>query len=180
MLISRENSALVFIDVQERLFQVISDKEPLLLNLRRLAQAAKVLKWPFLITEQYPKGLGPTLTGLKEEFGGALPIQKVSFSSFGEENFVKELKRLNAKTLVLCGIECHVCVHQTALDALSRGYQVQVVADAVSSRTEENRKVGLDKMRQAGVVITSTETVIFEILKRAGTDEFKEILKIVK
>ena len=85
MLISREDSALVFIDVQERLFQVIYDREPLLLNLKRLAQAAKVLKWSFLVPEQYPKGRGPTVPGLKEEIGGALPIEKVYFSSFGEE-----------------------------------------------------------------------------------------------
>ena len=168
-----ENTALVVIDVQEKLYCVMDEKEALLENLQKLIRGIMVLNIPIIQTEQYPKGLGLTLPEIK-------PISKVAFSCCGEENSLQELKEVNRKQLIVCGIESHVCVYQTVADLLEAGYEVQVVVDAVSSRTGENKEIGLERVRAEGAKLTCTEMVLFELLKAAGGDAFKEISKIVR
>jgi isochorismate hydrolase len=176
-LIQEADALLVIIDMQERLFPVMTEKEGLAENVLKLARFSKIIRLPVLVTEQ--EKLGGTIPQIREALGGAQPVSKVDFDCFGSEAFVEKLKAFNRKTLVLSGIEAHVCVAQTAISALSE-YSVHVVTDAVSSRSPVNRKVGLERMAQAGATVTSTEMVIYEILKRAGTDVFREVLKLVK
>ncbi len=174
-----DNTLLVVIDVQGKLAQSMHEKAGLFENIRKLIQAAGVLGVPIIWAEQNPAGLGPTVGEIAELLSGK-PIAKVSFSCCGERRFVEELEKLNRRQVLLCGIETHVCVYQTAIDLLERDYEVHVVADAVSSRTAGNKDVGLAKMKDAGAGITSVETALFELLKVAEGDRFKAILRIVK
>lgn len=155
-------------------------KEQVLDNCRRLIEGATILDVPIAVTEQYPKGLGPT----EEELRGALlsyePFEKLTFSCCGEPSFTSALDALGRRTIILAGMETHVCVLQTALDLLRGGYGVHLVRDAVCSREKENWITGVDLMRDAGAVITSTETVLFQLLGKAGSEEFKAISKLVK
>jgi len=152
----------------------------MLQNTLCLVQGAAILHLPVFATEQYRKGLGPTVPELAAAIPEFAPLEKVAFSACGAADFIPALKSKQVSQAVLCGIEAHVCVCQTCLDLLDKGFRVFVVADAVSSRTPENYRVGVDRMRAAGAVIVSTEMVLFELLERAGTDEFKQILKLVK
>jgi len=175
-----ENTALVVIDVQEKFYRVMNEKESLLENLQKLIKGILVLNIPIIRTEQYPKGLGLTLLEISSLMPEIKPVSKVTFSCCGDENFLKELKKVNLKQMIVCGIESHVCVYQTVVDLLEAGYEVQVVADAVSSRTGENKETGLERMKAEGAKLTCTEMALFELLKVAGGDVFKEISKIVK
>ena len=174
-----ENTVLVVIDVQGKLAQSMHEKDALFENIAKLIKAAGVLEIPIIQTEQYPKGLGPTVPEIAELLPGE-PISKVAFSCCGEKRFVEAMEELGRKQVLLCGIETHVCVYQTAVDLLGSGYEVQVVADAVSSRTPGNKAIGLAKMKDAGAGITSVETALFELLKVAEGEKFKAILRIVK
>jgi nicotinamidase-related amidase len=149
-------------------------------NIKKLILSFSILNLPIIITEQYPKGLGHLIPLLRETIGKYGPIEKITFSCFGEDSFVDELKRLKAKSLIITGMETHICILQTALDALQQGYKVHLPEDAVCSQRKSDWQVGIEKMQRAGVIITSTETVIFELLERAGTPEFKAISKIIK
>jgi len=179
-LLSKDGAVLLIIDIQEKLFPHIHKKEEVSKNVRRLIKFVKVVGIPIVLTEQYPKGLGRTIREIKELIPEVKPIEKVEFSCLGSEEFRGALKRLDAKTLILTGIETHICVSQTAIEALDMGYGVHVVSDATSSRREEDRTVGIERMRQGGAVISSTEMLIYEVLRRAGTKEFKEVLRLVK
>jgi isochorismate hydrolase len=176
-LIRESDSLLVIIDMQERLFPVMAEKELLVGNVLKLSRFSKIMRLPVLMTEQ--EKLGATLPQIREELRDVEPVSKVEFDCFGSHTFVERLKGMNRRTLILSGIEAHICVAQTAISALS-DYTVHVVSDAVSSRSVHDREVALDRMTQAGVTLTSTEMVIYEILKRAGTDIFREVLKLVK
>jgi isochorismate hydrolase len=176
-LIQSEDSILVIIDMQERLFPVMTGKEDLAEQVMKLVRFSKILGLPVIMTEQ--DKLGPTLPEIKGELASGAPVSKVDFNCFGCEPFVKRVQELTRKTLVLCGIEAHICVAQTALYAVS-DYVVHVVADAIASRSPENRRVALERMSRSGITITSTEMVIYELLRKAGTDTFKETLKLVK
>ena len=178
--IAREKAGLVVVDIQERLLPAIHDKERVTANAVRLVKGAALLKVPVLVTEQYRKGIGPTVPEIATAVPGFAPMEKLAFSCCGAEGFVAALDAKGVRDVVLCGIEAHVCVTQTCLDLLSRKFRVYVVADAVSSRTPENHRLGLDRMRDAGAGIVSTEMVLFEWLGRAGTDEFKQMLPLVK
>jgi nicotinamidase-related amidase len=172
---------LVIFEMQERLLPAVHKNKDVLANVMNLAKSAKILKVPIILTEQYPKGLGRTVPELLEVLGTDVqPLEKLSFSAFGSTEFRTKLEELNAKTLILCGLECHICINQTALDALNEGYVAHVVADATSSRTKDNYKLGLKKMRHAGAVITSTETALYELMEVAKTEEFDEVLKVLK
>lgn len=168
------------IDVQEAFRPVVRDFNTVAENVGVLAQAAKILKAPVLVSEQYPKGLGHTVPEVAEHLNGVEAVDKVCFSALGAPRFEKLLARSGCDQVLLCGIESHVCVSQTAHDLLERGFTVHVPCDAVSSRTEQNLKLGLHKMEQAGAVLTSVETALFELLKRAGSDEFKRIQRLIK
>jgi len=179
-MITTENSALVLVDVQGNLAQSMHNRESLVDNLKRLVKGAQTLELPILWAEQSPAGLGPTIPEIAELLPDSKPVSKLSFSCCGSEPFMKELEALNRKNLFIAGIEAHVCVYQTAADLVNLNYNVQVVSDAVSSRTPANRHIGLEKSKQAGAGLTSTETLLFELLKIAKGDRFKEIIKIVK
>ena len=175
-----QNSALVVIDVQEKLMNVMPRRSELVGAIQKLIGAARVLKLPTLVTAQYIKGLGPVCAEIVEATPGISPLEKMAFSCCGSEEFLRAVKDLRRQRIILCGIEAHVCVSQTCLDLLDEGFRVFVVADAVSSRTPENYRFGLDRMSAAGAVIVSTEMALFELLEQAGTAEFKQILNLVK
>jgi nicotinamidase-related amidase len=176
-----EQCAFIVIDIQEKLLPPIFQKEQLIKNAQLLIRLAGILKIPTIATTQYAKGLGDTV----EEVRSLLPdagIDKQMFSCFGSDVFCSLLKRLPGRrnTLLLCGMESHICVAQTALNALREGYLVHVASDAVSSRTEWNWKIGLERMRAAGAVISSTEMMIYELLRSSNTDGFKQMLSYLK
>ena len=174
------DSVLLVIDVQEKLFRVMYQKEQLDDNLQRLIKGIKVLEIPVLVTEQYPQGLGPTIPEIAQLLAGVKPYPKVNFSCCGDEAFLQAFKRLGRKQALIAGIESHVCVYQTAADLIAAGYEVYVVGDAVSSRTEQNRDTGLKMMIQLDAKLTSTEAALFELLKVAKGDKFKAISQIVR
>jgi nicotinamidase-related amidase len=178
--LTRTRAGLVVVDVQQRLLPAIFEKERVLQNVLRLIQGAAILKVPVFATEQYRKGLGPTVPEVAAAIPGFAPMEKLAFSACGAAGFVTALKKRKVSEAILCGIEAHVCVTQTCLDLLQERARVFVVADAVSSRTPENYRSGLDRMRAAGAVIVSTEMALFELLERAGTEEFKQVLALVK
>jgi nicotinamidase-related amidase len=174
--------ALIVIDIQEKLLPPIFRKEQLVRNAQLLIRLAGILKIPTLMSTQYSKGLGNTVPEIASLLPDVQPLEKVVFSCFGSDVFCSSLKRVpgNRNTVVLCGMETHICVAQTALAALREGYLVHVAADAVSSRTELNWQIGVDRMRAAGAVISSTEMIIYEALGSSGTAEFKDMLKHLK
>ncbi len=179
-ILSKEETVLVVVDVQEKLLPYVKDKEKVTENLQMLIKFAYIMDIPIILTEHYPKGLGKTVPEIKEVLKEYKPIEKVIFSCFGSEKFKSRLKELGVKRLMLSGIESHICIEQTALDALDAGYEVHVIADAISSRTPRNLEIGIEKTRQFGAVISSTEMAMYEIMERADTKEFKEVLKLVK
>jgi len=168
------------VDIQERLLPAIFEKERVVRNNVRLIRGAAILRVPIFATEQYRKGLGATVPEVAAAIPGFAPLEKLAFSACGADGFVAALRRKKVSEVVLCGIEAHVCVTQTCLDLLEKGFRVFVVADAVSSRTAENYRLGVERMRAAGAVIVSTEMVLFELLEEAGTAEFKQILALVR
>jgi len=179
----RKQTALVIVDFQERLFPAMDPdrKEEMRKNTALLLELARVLRLPILFTEQYPEGLGRTVPEVAELLPeGAEPFAKVEFSCWRAEGFAQQFRYLDLKAVILIGMESHVCVLGTALDMLREGVRVHVPGDAVVSRTEANRRVGLDLMERAGAVITSTETVVFQLLERAGTPEFKALSKLLR
>ena len=178
--IQRTQAGLVVVDIQERLLPAIFEKERVAQNAMRLIQGAAMLGVPVFATEQYRKGLGATVAEVAVVIPGFTPMEKLTFSSCGAPGFMEALQTKGVKDVILCGIEAHVCVSQTCLDLLDRQYRVFVVADAVSSRTAENHRCGVERMRDAGAVIVSAEMILFELLERAGTDEFKKVLELVK
>jgi nicotinamidase-related amidase len=179
-MITSADTALILVDVQAKLVPAMHDKQALLENLKRLIRGVRILGVPVLWTEQNPDGLGPTLTEIAGLLPNQTPMGKSSFSCCGDEQFKKQLKALDRKNMLIAGIESHVCVYQTAADLIHLQYEAQVVADAVASRTLENKRIGLEKSKSAGAGMTSTETVLFELLKDAKSEKFKEIIKIIK
>jgi nicotinamidase-related amidase len=177
-----EQCALVVVDIQQKLLPPIFQKEQLVRNSQLLIRAAGVLKIPAMVTTQYSKGLGPTVPEIASLLPETEAIDKDRFSCFGSDSFCTLLKRLpgNRNTLLLCGMESHICVAQTALAALREGYLVHVASDAVSSRTEWNWKIGLERMRAAAAVISSTEMMIYELMRSSSSPAFKELLPYLK
>ena len=177
-----DQCALVVIDIQEKLLPPIFQKEQLVRNAKLLIRAAGILKIPALVSTQYSKGLGSTVPEVASLLPGTEAIDKTLFSCFGSDVFCSVIKRLPGQrnTLLLCGMESHICVMQTALAALREGYLVHVASDAVSSRTEWNWKIGLDRMRAAGAVISSTEMMIYELMRSSSSAAFKELLPHLK
>ncbi|HWZ83425.1 MAG TPA: hydrolase [Terriglobales bacterium] len=177
-----DQSVLIVVDIQEKLVSPIWERERLLRNSQLLIRLAGILKIPALISTQYAKGLGDTVREIASLLPDTTPIDKTMFSCFGSDVFCSTLKRLPGQrtTVLLCGMETHICVMQTALAALREGYVVHVASDAVSSRTEWNWRIGLDRMRAAGAVISSAEMITYELLGSSGTAAFKELLPYLK
>jgi len=179
--LSVNDSLLLIIDVQEKLLPAIHDADAVVQACQTMIRAAGIFGLPMILTEQYPKGLGPTVRPIAEltEAAGIKPIQKVLFSGYTPE--VREVLEAAAREqIITIGIESHVCVQQTALDLLCVDYKVWVCADAVGSRRPLDREMALQRMRQAGAFVTTAESVIFELMRQAGTDVFKQILRILK
>jgi nicotinamidase-related amidase len=178
--INKDDSVLVIIDIQDRLASVMDVRDQVILNCSHLIELSRIMDIPIVLTEQYPRGLGQTVKEIRDILPVYKPIEKLSFDCCDERPFLEEIKGLQRKNIILTGMETHICVLQTCLSLLKEGYNVHVVKDAVSSRKKENWMAGLEFMRQAGSVITCTETVLFQILKIAGTEEFKAISKRIK
>ncbi|MDI6775496.1 MAG: hydrolase [Verrucomicrobiota bacterium] len=175
-----DNTAFVLVDVQGQLAQIVHEKDALFENLRRLIKGLQILNIPILWTEQNPDKMGPTIPELRDLLKASRPVCKMSFSCLGDETFAGLLERLKREQVVLAGIETHVCIYQTAADLLQREYHVEVVADAVSSRTAANKAIGLEKIRACGGHVTSVETLLFRLLRTAEHPAFRKILAIVK
>lgn len=174
------HAVLVVVDVQGRLAEIVQDADQVVRKTRMLIEGAKVLEIPVLVTEQYPKGLGPTHPSIMEVLGESGRFEKSSFSCCGNHEFNTALMTLHRQDVILCGIETHVCVYQTAADLIDEGYTVHLVTDAVSSRTAENRRLGIERITALGGIPTSVEMALFEMLGAASGEAFKTISKLVK
>ncbi|MDD5622995.1 MAG: hydrolase [Actinomycetota bacterium] len=176
-LIKREDSVLVVIDVQERLVPVISNHNKMIANIVKLIRFAEIIGMPVVMTEQ--EKLGATVKEIKIELTDLVPITKIEFSVWKCSKFVKKLNQLSRSNVILVGVETHICIAQTALELLPN-FNVHVISDATSSRSEENKDIALQRLNQSGVVVSSTEMVIYELMGRAGTEEFKKVLSLIK
>lgn len=175
-----DNTAALVIDIQEKLFPHIADSKDLERNCKILISGLSVLEIPIIITEQYPKGLGPTIPEISKLLPKVEPIDKISFSSSGSEYFLHTLHELGKRNIIICGIEAHVCVLQTTIDIIERGYQPVVIEDCVSSRKLSDKETALKRMAQEGALISSYESILFELCQVAGTEQFKAISNLVK
>jgi nicotinamidase-related amidase len=183
MTLAREGTTLLIVDVQERLFPAMDadHREEVMRNIKVLAAAARQLHLPVVVTEQYPKGLGHTLRELRETLGPEIQaVPKVSFSCWAAEDVRARLRGAGTRRVILAGIEAHVCVLISALELISEGLVVHVPADAVTSRTQGNWRLGTDQLRQGGAVVTSTETIVFQLLGQADTDDFRELARLIR
>lgn len=181
LLLEADRCALVVVDIQEKLLPAIFNRDELIRNVRLLLRLASIMKLPVLATTQYAKGLGAMVPEVTELMSGVELPDKVEFSCFGAEQFCTELKTYNGRdTLLLCGIESHICVMQSAVSALNKGYAVHVAADAAGSRTEANWRAGLKRMENAGCVISTTEMMMYELMRRSGSETFKAMLQHLK
>jgi nicotinamidase-related amidase len=176
-LMSRSDTGLLVIDVQGKLMEKIPGKEGVIRRVGMLAEGAKILGVPIQATEQYPKGLGPTVPELSSKL--PTPQEKLSFSCAEVPEVVSFFKSKNVNKILLAGVEAHVCVMQTALDLLSQGFQVYLAADAAGSRHEKDLELGLRRMERSGVILTTAEAALFEWTERAGTPEFKQISRLI-
>ena len=178
--LQRKDAVVVLIDLQERLLVTMPDRERLVANIRVLLEAAKLLDVPILWTEQYPKGLGPTEPSMARLLPPREGAEKIVFSAWRSPEFSAKLRATDRRSVIMAGIETHVCVMQTALDLVYAGYQVFVPQDCVSSRTEANKQVGLSIMDKAGAAVTSVETAVFQMFERAGGEAFKAFQKMIR
>ena len=175
-----ENSLLVVIDVQRTLAQKMHDKPFFIENLKKMIKGAQVLKVPILVTEQIPQKLGPTLPEVAALFADFLPIPKASFSCCGEPKFMKKFNAIGRTQILLTGIEAHVCVYQTAIELKELGYEVHLLTDCISSRTAENKLISIERMKTEGIKLTTAEMALFELMKIAEGEKFREMVKVVK
>ena len=179
-MLNKEDAILVVIDIQGRLATLMQRRESLFENTIRMIRGAKVLGIPIIWTEQLPDKLGETAPEIKTALEGLKPLVKKAFSCCGDSEFMTRIGKLERKQVLLTGIETHICVYQTAIDLLKSGYEVHLVRDAVSSRIESNYQLGLERIKDAGAVLTSVEMSLFEMLRVAEGDQFKQIVQIVK
>ncbi len=180
MRITKERSIALIIDVQERLFPYIFENQKLVKNLSILMEGLKVIGVPVHVTEQYVKGLGPTIEPISLLTGSNPKFEKMAFSCCDDPGIMESIAVAGKENVIVAGIESHVCVLQTVLDLMKNGYHPVVVADCISSRTEENKRLAIDRMRQEGAIITTCESLLFELLRFSGTEEFKAVSKLVK
>jgi isochorismate hydrolase len=177
-MLKREEALLAVIDIQGNLYLAMDEKEFLLANTAKLVKGINILEIPIILTEQVK--IGPTIPELAGLMPTVKPIIKNSFSCCGDEQFLATLTATGKKQVLVCGIEAHVCAYQTSMDLMERGYEVYIVADAVSSRTARNREIGIQKLLASGAILTSTEMALFELLKAATDPKAKDIFKIIK
>jgi nicotinamidase-related amidase len=175
-----DNTVLLLIDVQGKLARIMYESDKLFAGLETMVKAMKILDVPVIWMEQVPESIGPTIDRLAELLPDLKPIAKNTFSCCSNQEFMDRFDALGRSKVLLTGIETHICVYQTGIDLIKAGYEVQAVADCVSSRTKENKEIGLDRIRQAGGYVTSNEMVFFELMKAAKGDNFKQIVKLIK
>ena len=180
MLIRRDQSLLLIVDIQEKLAPAILNADAVVANVTKLIHAAQQLSVPILASEQYPKGLGRTVLPLREILPAETVFEKIHFSCLAEPGVADRLRQRQRRQIIICGMEAHVCVLQTAMDIKVAGLMPVVVADAVSSRRRKSHELGLARMRDAGVAIVNTEMVLFEWIGRAGSQEFKSLIALIK
>lgn len=181
--LSRSRAALLVVDIQERLAPAMADLDGVVKNARILIQAARTLKLPIVVSQQYPKGLGPTVAPIEDALAGADNLHrfdKLEFSAEATAEFAALAPKLGRDQWIVCGMETHVCVYQTLRGLVARGYQAHVASDAVSSRTDANFNIGLSLAEKCGAIVSSTEVCVFDLLERAGSDEFKQLSKAIK
>lgn len=179
-LLDKEGTGLLIIDVQEKLMEVMGQTQRVLDNIIRLLHLSKAYQLPVILTEHYRKWLGPTLPIIVEALPSYDPIDKMHFNCCDVDAFNDRLESEGLRNVIVTGVESHICIFQTCVSILERGFNVHVPLDAVDSRTDENWRVGLHLMERAGAVITSTEAVVYQLLKKAGTKEFNKILKLIR
>ena len=180
MRITKENTAGLIVDIQERLFPVMWEKEKLIKNCTTLIHGLTELKLPLVVTQQYTKGLGETISEIQSVIPDFSYVEKRDFSCCDEPSVAEKLKNLYAKNIIICGIEAHVCVLQTAVDLKAEGFNPVVVMDCISSRTPENTELARERFRFEGIMMTSYESILFELTRSSGAAEFKTISKLVK
>lgn len=179
--LKKEETAFLLVDIQERLLPSISGQDTIVQNAIRLLKAADVLKLPLIYTEQYPKGIGPTVSPLMENLPAqAIRFEKTAFSCCGESEFVNGLRETKRETIVVFGIETHICILSTITDLLKEGYKVVLASDACGSRNPDNHTTAVAAIRACGAVVVPTETIVYQLLERAGTPEFKALLPLFK
>ena len=179
-LFTREHSAVLLVDYQERFVNVLHDNENTVKNIKLLLDGVNIYKVPVFVSEQVPEKLGSTIIELKEHLKDAKFFSKKAMSCCGQAGFVEELKNKKIEKVAVCGIEAHVCVLQTSLDLLHNGFQVHLITDAVTSRVPHNKPIAIEKIKNAGAVISSVETILFEIAYEAGSEEFKKLQRLFK
>ena len=175
-----DNSVMLLVDVQGQLARMMHEKDKLFSSLEIIIKGMKILNVPIIWMEQIPSKLGPTIGQISCLMEGDAPIEKFSFSCCKEPDFIKKFKELGRSQVLLTGIETHICVFQTGYELLNQGCQVQVAADCVSSRTKDNKDIGLQRLAQSGGQITSVEMILFELMQDARGDKFKQMVKLIK
>jgi len=179
-MLETENCCLVVVDVQGKLAQLMHERQVLFNNIQILIKSAKILSIPILWAQQCPEALGPTVPEIAELLADNQPVNKSAFSCCGEEAFNYRLNELRRNQVVLCGIETHVCIYQTAVDMLRKDFDVNVIADAVSSRTAANKQIAITRLAAEGAKIASVEMALFELLKTAEHPQFRQVAKLIK
>ena len=180
VLLDRKRTGLLVVDIQEKILAVMAHPDRVVENSVKLIKGFKILECPIFATEQYPKGIGKTVKPIKSALGDVKIAEKLTFSSCGVEGLTRSILSKRIDQIVLCGIESHVCVWQTAMDLLYQDFNVSVASDALSSRKDEDHEAALGRMGFHGIEVTTTEMVLFELLQEAGTNEFKAVSKLVK
>ncbi|NLE26265.1 MAG: hydrolase [Clostridiaceae bacterium] len=180
MRLKKEDAILVIIDFQEKLMPAIKDNEEISRSVEILIKGCRIMGVPIIVTQQYTKGLGDTIPSIKEAIGDQTAIEKTSFSCCGETVFSERLIEIQQKSVIIAGVEAHICVQQTVLDLLEKGYKVFIAADCIGSRKEIDKEIALRRMENSGAVVTTGEAVLFELCGGAKTEGFKEISKLVK
>ena len=179
-MLNKDNAVFIAIDFQEKLIVAMNNAAELEATTAKLCKGIDVMGIPKLVTTQYAKGLGPTTEAITEALGEFEPIDKATFSVFGNEEFMSAFKAIDKKQVIICGIEAHICLQQSALELIEMGYEVYVPADCISSRKEYDCQISIERMRAAGCIITTYESVLYELMKGSKAPEFKEISAIVK
>ncbi len=179
MRILKEKTIGLVVDVQEKLLPHMEESSIITLNIKKLVEGMNILKIPMMLTEQYKKGLGATIPALQEIMEYE-PVEKIAFSCFEEMALRMKLENMDRNFVVIAGIEAHVCILQTAIDLKEKGYQPVVVEDCVSSRKINDKKIAMDRMKNSGIIITTYESILFELCRYAGTEQFKNISRLVK
>ncbi|MHC6527511.1 MULTISPECIES: isochorismatase family protein [unclassified Vibrio] len=179
-MLTRENTGLVVVDVQGKLATLVEDSDAVVANITTLVKGAKTLKLPIVWLEQNPEKLGATVKPIGDELGGLKPVSKFTFDGCGEQRFLKQVKKSGIRYWLVCGIETHICVYQTAKSLRTLGFGVELISDCVSSRTAANKQVGVNKMMSLGIGISSLEMCLYELVGDCRDPEFKTILKLIK